>query len=167
MFSRGPIQDSVMESPLKSASLVKPNGGRHKKSIFSDLMLTSLIDAFSILVIYLLIYFGSTGETLNIDKGTQLPMAAKMGMLDKNTVVKLHDGKIFVEDKEIGGSSALVARLVELRQSIAKEKGEETLEEAALVIQADRRTKYEVVNQAVLAGSQAGFSDIHFAVIQK
>jgi hypothetical protein len=36
-----------------------------------------------------------------------------------------------------------------------------------MTVQADRRTKYEVLNQLVLGASAAGFGDIRFAVIAK
>lgn len=167
MLAQGPLKDSMLISPLRTASVIAPEGHRHKKSIFSDLMLTSLIDAFSILVIYLLIYFGSSSESINIEKGTQLPMAAKINPLEKNTVVKLSNGEYFVNEEKIGNADALVARLVAERQVIAKANNEETIGDATLVVQADKRSKYESISQVITAGSNAGFSDIHFAVIQK
>jgi biopolymer transport protein ExbD len=36
-----------------------------------------------------------------------------------------------------------------------------------VTIQADRRLKYEVLNQVVLAASHAGYSDVRFAVMMK
>lgn len=167
MISDGELRDTMIHSPLASSSILEPRNKKPKKTIAADLLLTSLVDAFSILVIYLLLYFSDTGDVLKIDSGTELPMAAKSEMFEKNPVVKLNQGHIFVNDQEVANTDALVAKLVELRQGIAKEKKEATLEEATLIIQADRREPYEVISRAVQASSHAGFSDLHFAVIKK
>ena len=127
-------------------------------------MLTSLVDAFSILVIYLLVSMSNSGEVLYIDKGTELPAAVNTHLLERNTVVKVKEDQFFIEEKEVG-SEQLVAKLVELRQAWAKEHTDPD-KEAALTVQADRSTSYEKINRIVAAGNHAGFSEINFAVLQ-
>jgi len=151
-------------SHLASASILNPQGERHSKSIFADLLLTALIDAFSILVIFLLMSFSSSGELLTL-KGMELPKAVLGQTLERNPVVKLENDKIFLEDKQVTADE-LVAGLLELRkQFAATHPGVEY--PGILTIQADRRVKYEQLNSIVVATGNAGFSDIKFAVLMQ
>ncbi len=164
--SQSVLKDTAMHSVLQGEGFLHPEeGGRHKKSINADLLLTALIDAFSILVIFLLMSFSSTGEILFINKDTELPKAKLIDTLERNPVVKVEGGAMFVEDKEVK-PEGLIAELIELRKQFAEMRpGEEY--PGIVTVQADRRVKYEVLNQIVLAASAAGFGDIRFAVLAK
>ena len=154
-------------SPLDN-SLVdrkKANFKRSKKSLAAKLMLTSLIDAFSILVIYLLVNFSTTGEILYLSKGMELPAAAKTDVLKRNTVVKIEKDKIFIEEREIKVSQ-LAKILLELRKDKKTDDEDEEGVENSLTIQADRRQEFKLLSPVIAAGGVAGFSDIHFAVMQ-
>jgi len=154
-----------MFTTLARTSILHPEGGREKKSIFSDLLLTALIDAFSILVIFLLMSFSSSGELLTLGKDMQLPKAALGLQLERNPVVKLENNKIFLEENEVS-ADGLVAGLLELRKQFqASHNGEEF--PGIITIQADRRVKYEQMNAIVLATGNAGFSEIKFAILMK
>lgn len=159
------LSDTALSGILGGESFIKPQHGRHKRSVNSDLLLTALIDAFSILVIFLLMSFSGSGEILFQSKDIQMPKAAHTDVLERNPVVKIEDGSIFLEDKEVE-SKALIGELIQLRKQFAETRpGEEY--PGILTVQADRRLKYEVLNQIVMAASAAGFGDIRFAVIVK
>lgn len=165
MIKQNVISNTALTSPLASASFLNPQGKRWKKSLAADLLLTALIDAFSILVIFLLMNFSSNGEILFMKKDMELPKAALGDVLDRNPVIKVEDGKIFLEDKTLM-ADALIQELLNLRKSYKDtHPGEEM--PGAITVQADRRTKYESLNQIVLACAHAGFSDLKFAVIMK
>lgn len=159
------LSDSAIESVIANESIIHPKHGRMKRTVTGDLLLTALIDAFSILVIFLLMSFSSTGDLLFISKDTQLPKASRTEVLERNPVVKIEDGKLFVEDKEIQ-QDGLIAELISLRKQFAETRPNEEYP-GILTVQADRRVKYEVLNQLVLAASAAGFGDIRFAVLVK
>jgi biopolymer transport protein ExbD len=53
-----------------------------------------------------------------------------------------------------------------MRQKFAESRPNEEMP-GIVTVQADRRIKYEVLNQVVAACAQAGFSDIRFAVLMK
>lgn len=163
------IANSIAKSSafgtMTASSVLNPKGKRHKKSIFSDLLLTALIDAFSILVIFLLMSFSSNGEILYVSKGMELPTAAKGAHLERTTVIKIEENKIFVEDKEVAQAD-LVAVLMDVRKKFHETRPNDEFP-AELTIQADRRAKYQDINNIVLASSNAGFSDIKFAVIMR
>lgn len=164
MITNSIIKQSSFESVLKSASVISPKGERHKRNIVADLLLTALIDAFSILVIFLLMNFSSSGEILLLSKGTELPKAGGEA-LDRHPVVKIENAKVFIEEKEIPQAQLVEALLGLRKQWQDTHPGEEF--PAMLTIQADRRMKYEEMNSVVLASSHAGFSDLKFAVIMK
>ncbi len=165
LASQSVLHETALQSMIESQSLIKPKHGKWKRSIVADLLLTALIDAFSILVIFLLMSFSSTGDMLYLSKGQELPKASRADVLERNPVVKLEDGKIYLESKELTQDS-LVGALLDMRKQYAESHpGEEY--PGILMIQGDRRLKYERLNQIILAASHAGFSDIRFAVMMK
>lgn len=165
LASQSILTETALTSVLGGESQIHPTHARHKRHINSELLLTALIDAFSILVIFLLASFSSTGEILFMGKDMELPKAGLSEVLERNPVVKIDNGVLYLEDKEIT-ADALIGQLIELRKQFAETRpGEEY--PGILTVQADRRVKYEVLNQIVLAASAAGFGDIRFAVIAK
>jgi len=163
MLARSVISQTEIESELGSHSILKPQGSRAKRSLFADLLLTALIDAFSILVIFLLMNFSSTGEIMYLSKSVELPKASAVDMLERNTVIKFLEGKYFIEEKEVP-QDELVASLLQVRKEWAEQHpGEEF--KGILTVQADKKTKFENLNSVVLAMANTGFSEIRFAVI--
>lgn len=165
MLNQGVIKNTAFYSVIGESSILAPKSEKHKRNIVADLLLTALIDAFSILVIFLLMSFSSAGEILFLGKGMELPKAAAGETLERHTVVKIEEEKIFVEDREVA-PDALVATLLQLRKTFSETRPNEEFP-GVLTVQGDRRLKYEVLNSVVLASSQAGYSDIKFAVIMK
>lgn len=165
MIADGILKHSVLTGTLESESILNPRGAKPKRSIVADLLLTALIDAFSILVIFLLMNFSSNGEILMIGKNQELPKAQAADVLERNPVIKVDDGKLFVEDKLVTANS-ITGELLELRKKFQElHPGVEF--PGVATIQADRRVKYEFLNQIILAMNQAGYSDIKFAVVLK
>ena len=160
MIKGGILYETSIRSPLVESSVVSPRGGNFKNKLVAAVILTSLVDAFSILVIYLLVNFSNSGEILYISKDMELPSATEVKSLQRTTLVKIEDEKWFIEDKPVHPNQ-LVEALVNVRKELARSGVEES---AALTVQADRRVRYKVLNQAVLAGSHAGFGEIKFAV---
>lgn len=160
------LADTAMRSEISGLSVLNPKGKRWKRSLFADLLLTALIDAFSILVIFLLMNFSSTGEILFISKGVELPTAAAADVLERNAVVKFNDGKFFLEDKEMENQDSLIQALLDYRKEWAEIHPDEEFK-GIITIQADKKTKYESLNSIVLAMAHTGYSEIRFAVVTK
>ena len=163
MIKDGILHETSMQSPLAESSVIDPRHRGGKSKLAAAIILTSLIDAFSILVIYLLVNFSNSGEILYISKDMELPSALEAEALQRTTLIKIENEKWFIEDKPIR-QDQLVEALVDIRKELSKSGLGES---AALTIQADRRLKYKVLNRAVLAGNHAGFGEIKFAVIAK
>ena len=161
------INETAIESTTGAGSTLKPQGKRGRKDLAQGLMLTSLVDAFSILMIFLLMNFSATEEFIFLNKGTVLPEASQILELEKNTVVRVENEKLFIGEEELD-ESGLIAKLIEIRKEIAA-AAEEGLEvaEPGVTIQADRLVAYEFLNKVVLASNHAGFSDIHFVVLRE
>jgi biopolymer transport protein ExbD len=164
MIKDGVLTTTAGSSPLLSASTLNPKGGGKKRDLVATVILTSLVDAFSILVIYLLVSSSNSGEMLYLSKDMQLPKAAETEILKRNTLVKIEEDRLFIEEEEVAKKD-LVARLIEIRKNLKqKHEGPEEFV-GKLTVQADRRLKYKVLNQIVLASSHAGFSEVKFAVL--
>lgn len=166
MLGASLVRQSTTHSILKGSSILNPgNGGTRKRSIVADLLLTALIDAFSILVIFLLMNFSSTGEILFMNKNMELPKATQAEFLDRHPVVKIDEGKLYLENKEVAANE-LTGALLELRKKHQELRPQEEFP-SVVTVQADRRVKYEVLNQVVVAAAQSGMSDIKFAILMK
>lgn len=115
MLGQGILSNSSLQSAIGSSSILAPTSARQKKSIFAELLLTALIDAFSILVIFLLMSFSSTGEILFMSKDMELPKAFTAEVLERTPVVKVEEGQIFLEEKQMTVNE-LTAALLDLRK---------------------------------------------------
>jgi biopolymer transport protein ExbD len=166
VISRSVLSESAIGTAIGSMSILNPKGAKWKRSLFADLLLTALIDAFSILVIFLLMNFSSTGEILFINKGVELPNATQADILERNTVVRYDQGKFFIENKELADQNDLIQELLDTRKEWATTHPNEEFK-GIITIQADKKTKYESLNSIVLAMAHSGFSEIRFAVVTK
>jgi biopolymer transport protein ExbD len=163
MVNQGIIKTTSFHSVIGSSSVLKPQGEQEKRGIVAELLLTALIDAFSILVIFLLMSFSSSGEILYVGKNMELPKSIAAEQLTRQPVVKIENGKIYLEGRELT-QDQLLTGLIDLKKSLmASHSGDESA--SGLTVQGDRRLRYEMLNGIVLAASQAGFSDIKFAVV--
>jgi hypothetical protein len=75
--------------------------GRGKKSTYAGLMLTSLVDMFTIIVIFLLQNFSATGEILFMSKDIRLPEAAHGAELERAPVIAVSSEAVTFEGKQI------------------------------------------------------------------
>lgn len=150
---------SQRRSPLLQAMSLKKDGGKptHGKELGLALPLTSLIDAFCIIVIYLLIGTQSQGVEGKIPGQMNLPTAESSQSLDKQiATLRIENGRYFLDEKPVERSS-LGAKLSQL-----KKQATETVE---LLVQADTEMEYADLDPLLRAGSEAGIEKLRFAVI--
>ncbi|KYG64233.1 hypothetical protein AZI87_13405 [Bdellovibrio bacteriovorus] len=148
-------------SPLGDLQNLKP-GMKKKKGAASNLALalplTSLIDAFSIIVIYLLIGTQNSGIESTVPAKMSLPMAEHSVGIDKETPILTIQKGVYRLNDEVVPVRALGQKLTEL-----KAKSEEKLVE--LLVQADQEMKYEDLDPLLRASSESGFEKMKFAVV--
>src|SRR5271168_3304585 len=95
-------------APGKRDPKRRHSGVNSRRSSVTGLSLTSMVDMFTILVVFLLMNYSSTGEIIYIPKDVKLPKASQTKelkpahivtltqtdvVLDKDTVAKLDDVK--------------------------------------------------------------------------
>ncbi len=155
-----PLQRTMLTSPLENLSRLKASGARAKRTMVAGLMLTSLVDAFSILVIFLIMNHSTNQEILNVGDKIQLPQARESQFIQNGVVVRVEGGQYLVDDKPIA-LSTLAGHLKTLND------GPDAAKKEGLVIVADRQLDYADLSPVILAGSHAGFTKFKFAVIRE
>lgn len=148
------LRKQKLQSPLQSLKRINPDHvSANKKSLFFSLNLTTLIDAFCILVIFLLSNMNGRLQNLQHDK-LALPAAVHTESLEEGLVVRLEKNDIFIDDKKVS-EKAVTEILVKAYQK----------QKRPLVIQADKKSNYESIAFIMRAGGQAGFEKYIFAVL--
>lgn len=156
------LKTSTRRSPL--SEIQNLNGKARKKTAFAKelalaLPLTSLIDAFSIIVIYLLIGTQNSGFENQIPHKMNLPMADHSQTVEKMLpILKIEKGQYFLNDRPVAQRD-LGNQLAELKKQADAATG------AELLIQADQEMNYEDLDPLLRASSEAGIAKMKFAVV--
>lgn len=161
---------------LNNSSDIKMPRGRNKGGQFA-LRLTSMLDMFTILIVFLLSNFSAEGQILTTPKDLQLPestaqtppRAAPIIMITKDVLVL--DDKILRRVKDIDASEdLLIAPLFqELQQhrAFAEKLGELDVKldfHGNVTIQADRGLPFGLLKKVMFTCGKAGYNDMYFAV---
>lgn len=160
---------------LRSSPL---SGG--KKSGFASLNLTAMVDMFTILVIFLIQMFNTSGEVQLSDK-IQVPKSVSGALLEEpGTVIMMDDdGSILLDslaipESEMGTELDIVipgmsSRLKERREfdlEIRKRRGEPVDPTqpypGVIIIQADIKTDFRQVRRVLASANDAGWAKIKF-----
>lgn len=156
-----PLKQTALSSTLGGTSRLRPTAGSgHKRSMVASLMLTSLVDAFSILVIFLIMNHSASNEVVNVGNKVSLPQARESQFIQSGVVVRVEGGQFIVDDQVVPVTQ-LAAHLKGLNSSV------EVARREGLIIVADRALDYADLSPVILAGSQSGFTKFKFAVIRK
>lgn len=127
------------------------------RELTTMLPLTSLIDAFVIIVIYLLIGTQSGGVETKLPSQMQLPVAQSGSSVEVAPIVRIEKGVYFVDEKPVRAAD-LGRKLYELKKTIPADKAE-------VLVQADKAMTYAMLDPILRASSQAGLNKLKFAVI--
>lgn len=163
ILNRSLLRSEMRNGPIGLQSILRPKKNRMGRSIIFTLALTSLIDAFSILVIFLLIQGPSGQKELDLGKDLKLPTVQHFVPMDDGVSVRIENGKYFVDQKEVS-SQQLTQKLYEIRQKLIQDKVKDN---KSLIVQADRRSDFQSINPIIQAGAQTGFEQIKFAVLPR
>ncbi|MEZ4235752.1 MAG: biopolymer transporter ExbD [Myxococcota bacterium] len=154
-----------------------------KKSGFTELNLTAMVDMFTVIVIFLLQSFSGEGE-VQVHKNLTLPDSEEAGPLAERgpIIVVMHDEVLLdgdvvasLEDEAADepGISALTEKLVKIRD--ANNEVEEELRrrdpsrevkpfDGHLIVQADEETDFKLVRRAIFSANEAGWTHLQFSV---
>ncbi len=75
----------------------RPSGMRGKRSVIAMLSLTAMVDMFTVLAVFLLQNYQTTGEVIELSDDVILPKAAKVRELKPSTVVVISKDHILVD----------------------------------------------------------------------
>jgi len=152
---------------------------QRKSFVIPKLQITSMMDMFTIILIFLLFSFSDNPEKLNIEKGMILPKSTSQMDCSKNITVSLSSNSLKVDNQHIADvnqgeiqdfdhqhpeKSELYKHLLTLRHNIDPQKNQDN---SAIVIFCDQHLPYKTINQVVKTSGMAGFPNFQFAVLKK
>ena len=155
------ITSPSIQSPLTSGYLFKKSG-KKRKSIEAVITLTSLIDAFVIIVLYLVICNSPTESNVEIDDSIMLPQAQHYNQLDDSVVITYRNNQFLIDGKVIPEKNLTqeIARVsTSLFSSLKKE--------SAIILQADENIDFHKLQPFLVASAHAGLKNVNFAVHQQ
>jgi biopolymer transport protein ExbD len=156
--------------------------GKRKETVF-DIDITSLLDILTIMLVFLLQSYNSSGVTINVPKDIDLPRSASETLNNFGVNVQVSKTQIWVDDKEVvnteipddqlfdqGGRRIvpLYNQLVKIKETI--KQSEKLSPEATkfsgianLVI--DKSLKYTYLKRVMYTCAAAGFKEFKFVVL--
>lgn len=160
----GQLASSTFISPIKESQVIKPSAtGKKKRSIVASVMLTSLVDAFTIVVIYLIIN-SSASEQINVEDGLKLPQATFSKELELAPTVSFKNGYFIIDNQKVSEN----ALATHLKQLVAKNSSTTSKnKDVSIIVQADENVDFDKLQPLLIASSYAGIKNVKFAVLQK
>jgi len=170
----------VIHSGVNKMALGK-NRRRTQKFIPPRLQITSMMDMFTIILIFLLFSFSDKPETIKLDKDLKLPISnAKLDyndniklVLSQNSlrlgdevIARLENGSIVGMDPGKLKDSKLYKELKAYKMN-EKENDSEALKNESILFLCDRRLSFKTVNNIVKTAGMAGYPNFQFGVLKK
>lgn len=141
-----------------------------------DLPLVSLIDMFTILVIFLLMNFSATGEIFFIQKKLKLPEAKHVTPIASAPLISITSTGVTIETEKVGENPVSMQEtdrdLPQLARALRDLKAQEKLERPGasfkgnVNIQADENTSLVYIKRVMQVCIREGWTGINFAVTQ-
>lgn len=164
-------------------SAISARLAKRRRSVYAALLLTSLVDMFTILVLYLIQQFNATGQILFIDPDIVLPKTkTASALVGSPPVVTIGKTQITIQGRAVEETATLAKdgvweaphlaqAFLELRTSAnaladVTPTGTEPTGREALVVQADLGVPYMLVKKVIFTAQNAGFTRVDFAVSQ-
>lgn len=146
-----------------------------KRNIAAALTLTSMVDMFTLLVIFLLSNFSASGELLLSSKDITLPKAVSTNELERAAVVAVSALTVSIEGQKVGDSAdilkdedpriqELVDKLIEQKRVITQMMGADKFK-GQIIIQADGEIDFKLVKKVMYSASEAGYTGFQYAVV--
>lgn len=167
------IQNLPMKPTLFTKRLLarKNQQKRTKRVIVAGLMLTSMVDMFSLLVIFLLQSFSNSPEVMALSNGIVLPAAVSASAPIDAPLLTITDKEILVDHKSMGETQAVLAKPEALVKSLVdmKTMWETTHKNQSFKgdvhLQADTKLSSTLVSQVIGILNSQGYGTVHLAVV--
>ena len=169
-----------------------------KRNIVAMLTLTAMVDMFTVLAVFLLQNYQTTGDVIELSDEVVLPKAAKVRELKPATVVVISKGKVMVDKLQVASIDEIktlpevtiipnlqariqdafrlqeektrVAGLSQIRTAVNQGRGGVEANKIddfkRVTVQADRVVDSGTVKKVMYTLTEAGASEINFAVLR-
>lgn len=149
--------------------------GKHGTNI--ELNLTSMIDVFVLLVIFLIQQFSADGDLLFMTDKIKMPEAANFEQIERAPVVQVSLEDISLEGARISEVSDIERdeywNIPALEEKLRDQKkayeviraGDAADFKGDINIQADRKVPFKIIKRVMYSANQAGYFNINFAVM--
>lgn len=151
-------------------------GGRHQ-SLSEELSLTSMIDMFSVIILFLIQSFSATGEVFLVNEKIQLPPAAHAQTLQRAPLVTVMMDKIVLEGAPVGENAdikekieetdwdlPLLARRLEDYKAFFENIHPGVKFPGDVILQADKEIPFVYVKRVMYSLVKIGFVNVNLAV---
>ena len=154
---------------------------RAKKFAPPKLMITSMMDMFTIILIFLLFQFSEKPETIHMMKDIELPKStAKMDHtetiqlvltqnslhINDNLIARVKKGRVIGLDPQNPKASVLYQRLEKQFAQTVK-TSDETKPKDHILLLCDKRHSFKTINDIVKTAALAGYPNFQFAVLKE
>lgn len=155
---------------------------RRGKVEVGNMSLTSLMDAFTIILVFLIKNVDTEGNLMTSADNLRLPLSTSVKTPQEVALVVIVDAKQILVDGSVAAETDLVAKqdslivggmvplLEEKREAEKKSalaKGEDPESAGNVIVQLDKNLQYDVMYKVMATCGWSGFTNIAFAVIQK
>lgn len=167
------IQNVPLKPTLFTKRLIaqKHRQGRTKRMIVAGLMLTSMVDMFSLLVIFLLQSFSNSPEVMALSNGIVLPAAVSASAPIDAPLLTITEKEILVDHKAVGEiqavlekPEALVKKLVDMKTTWETTHKNQPFK-GDVHLQADQKLSSSLVSQVIGILNSQGYGTVHLAVV--
>jgi biopolymer transport protein ExbD len=156
--------------------------GKHSRKITPPkLIMTSMVDIFTFLLIFLLASFSDHVARFSIDGSVSLPKSAAKSDFKDNIRIVVSENKVWlgqdviaqVKEGTVVGldvnnpqSSALYHKLVQCREK-AEQSTTDTKEKNLILFLCDKHLSFKTINSIIKTAGLAGFPNFQFGVLKK
>lgn len=183
MAQHGRHMENIIVKPGKRPGkrLAKSRVFGHKfakggKSTNIELNLTSMINVFVLLVIFLIQQFSADGDLLFMTEKIKMPEAANYEQLERAPVIQVSADDISIEgsrvavvadieNEEYWNIPALEEQLRDQKKAYEMVRGSGEGFKGDINIQADKAVPFKIIKRVMYSANQAGYFNINFAVL--
>jgi|SRR3972149_1362922 len=152
---------------------------RHKNKFAMDtgLNLVSLMDIFTILLLFLLFHVSGEEETITVPDIVSLPASISTVKPEPTTTVYITGELILVGDKKVANTQDVLKSSEPGIDSLEKEllsqmsqnvqDGEQSVRQDKIIIMGDKMIPFTLLKKVMYTCSMAGYPTLSLAVIQK
>ena len=173
-----------MFPPSKRRELLETNNkrrGRRTQTVFT-LNITSMIDMFTIILVFLLKSFSAEGELMSVSPNLELPVSELANVKAAETVTialtarnLLLNGEVVEEWQDmVDGDTPLIPRLFALLQEeksklewVTGLKGDNAEFQGLVIIQGDKGIPFQYIEKVMFTCGQAEYNNISLAVYKQ